>query len=146
MSVHQPLPICRTWNLNPPYLTNRRSQRRLAPSVCREGFRRAMSQFRRGSAFVVRPQRQMTTLSDISSEILLIGLVVVVPLLLGVSAILFIVQGFRVHWGWGLACILCFPFGGIALFITHRREGRWPMIIWSSGMALGVILLICAFL
>jgi len=65
-----------------------------------------------------------------------------VKIILFISAIAFIVQGFRVHWGWGLANLFLFPLAGIILFITHRREATFPMIIWSFGMALLVILLI----
>jgi hypothetical protein len=65
-----------------------------------------------------------------------------VKIILLLSAIAFIVQGFRVHWGWGLANLFLFPLAGIALFIRHRREATYPMIIWSFGMALLVILVI----
>jgi len=71
-------------------------------------------------------------------------------LILGVKAawlvayVLFIIQGFRVHWGWGLANIFLFPLAGMVFFIRHRREAKIPMLIWVFGAALLLILLACA--
>ena len=84
----------------------------------------------------------MITFGNTSIEITLLGFFAVKIILL-VAAIAFIIQGFRVHWGWGLANIFLYPLAGIAFFFSHRREAKIPMIIWASGMALLVILLIC---
>ena len=91
----------------------------------------------------------MITFGNTSIEINLIAVFVAIltlQLLPIVFVIWFAVRGFRVHWGWGLANIFLFPLAGIALFLTHRQEARFPMIIWSLGMALLVILMICASL
>jgi hypothetical protein len=87
-------------------------------------------------------QYSSITFGDTTIDTVLIGFFAVKIILL-VAAISFIIQGFRVHWGWGLANIFLFPLAGIALFIRHRREGKYPMIIWSFGMALLLILLVC---
>jgi len=63
-------------------------------------------------------------------------------IILFISAILFTIQGFRVHWGWGLANLLLFPVAGIALFIKHRHAGNLPMAIWTAGMVLIIVLLV----
>jgi hypothetical protein len=86
-------------------------------------------------------QHSSVTFGDTTIDTALIGFFAV-KIILIISAIAFIIQGFRVHWGWGLANLFLFPLAGIALFITHRREATYPMIIWSFGMALLVILLI----
>lgn len=89
--------------------------------------------------------RLSLTFGDTTIDTTLLGFFAV-KIILFVAAISFIVQGFRVHWGWGLANIFLFPLAGIALFVRHRREGKVPMMIWGFGMALLIILLICVSL
>jgi hypothetical protein len=89
--------------------------------------------------------RSSLTFGDTTIETVLLGFFAVKIILL-VAAIAFIIQGFRVHWGWGLANIFLFPLAGIALFIRHRQEAKIPMMIWAFGMALLLILLVCASL
>jgi hypothetical protein len=89
--------------------------------------------------------RLSLTFGNTSIDATLLGFFAV-KIILFIAAISFIVQGFRVHWGWGLANIFLFPLAGIALFIRHRREGKVPMMIWAFGMALLIILLICVSL
>lgn len=83
------------------------------------------------------------TFGDTTVDTVLLGFLVV-KLIFIAAAIAFIIQGFRVHWSWGLANIFLFPLAGIALFIRHRQEAKIPMMIWTFGMALLVILLVCA--
>jgi hypothetical protein len=52
--------------------------------------------------------------------------------------IMFVIQGFRVHWGWGLANLLI-PLSGLVFFVRHRREGKAPMIVWISAVALSFV-------
>jgi hypothetical protein len=87
--------------------------------------------------------RLTLTFGDTTFDITLLGFFAIKPIL-AVAAIAFIIQGFRVHWLWGLANIFLFPLAGIALFITHRREGKIPMIILALGTTLLVVVLICA--
>ena len=86
--------------------------------------------------------RGMLTSGDTTTYLFLFGFIAF-KLIMVLAAISFIIQGFRVHWGWGLANIFLFPLGGIAFFPTHRREGKIPMLIWAFGMALLVFVLIC---
>ena len=67
-----------------------------------------------------------------------------IKVILFVAAIAFIIQGFRVHWGWGLANLFLGPLAGIVFFIKHRQEGRVPMFIFAYGLILLLILLICS--
>ena len=88
-------------------------------------------------------RRLTLTFGDTTIDIALLGFFAVKPIFV-VAAISFIIQGFRVHWVWGLANIFLFPLAGIALFITHRREGKIPMVILAFGMTLLIVVLICA--
>jgi hypothetical protein len=88
---------------------------------------------------------QSEHLGNITNEIVLL-MFFAVPFILIAAAIAFIIQGFRVHWGWGLANIFLFPLAGIALFIRHRQEAKIPMMIWTFGMAMLVVLLVCVSL
>jgi len=67
---------------------------------------------------------------------------IAIKVILTVATIAFIVQGFRMHWGWGLANMFLGPLAGIAFFVKHRQEGRVPMFILAYGLILLVILLI----
>jgi hypothetical protein len=86
--------------------------------------------------------RGKLTSGDTTTYLFLFGFIAF-KLIMVLAAILFIIQGFRVHWGWGLANIFMFPLGGIAFFLTHRREGKIPMLVWAFGMALLVFVLVC---
>ena len=63
-----------------------------------------------------------------------------------VAAISFIVQGFRVHWGWGLVNTFLGPLAGVVFFIKHRQEGRVPIYILAYGLILLLIFVICAII
>ena len=52
-----------------------------------------------------------------------------------VAAILFVVQGFRVHIGWGLANLFIWPCM-IAFAILYPREAKKPLIVFGFGLAL----------
>jgi hypothetical protein len=66
-----------------------------------------------------------------------------VKVIMFVSAIAFIVQGFRVHWGWGLANMFLGPLAGIAFFIQHRHEGRVPVYVLVHGLILLLVIVVC---
>jgi hypothetical protein len=63
-------------------------------------------------------------------------------LLFFVAAIWFVVQGFRVHWGWGVANLLI-PFAIIPFCFLHPREPKKPLILIVA--ALGLLLILLAF-
>ncbi len=70
-----------------------------------------------------------------------------VKVIMFVSAIAFIVQGFKVHWGWGVANTFLGPLAGIVFFIKHRQKGSVPIYILVYGfllLLLMVIIAICA--
>jgi len=50
----------------------------------------------------------------------------IVWLLFGIAGIWLVVQGFRVHWGWGFANLL-FPFAAIVFCFLHFNEARKPV-------------------
>jgi hypothetical protein len=66
-----------------------------------------------------------------------------VKVILFASAIAFIVQGFRVHWGWGLANTLLGPVAGIIFFFNNRHEGRVPVYVLVHGLILLLVILMC---
>jgi hypothetical protein len=51
-----------------------------------------------------------------------------IKLLFIVTGIWFVVQGFRVHWGWGVANLLI-PGAIIPFCIFHPKEAKRPMIL-----------------
>jgi|GEM_PF-5269878 len=61
-------------------------------------------------------------------------------LLFVIAAIKFILQGFKVHWGWGLANLLCWP-AIIPFCFLHPRESKKPLAI--AGVALALLLVLC---
>jgi hypothetical protein len=65
-----------------------------------------------------------------------------VKVIMFVSAIAFIVQGFRVHWGWGLANIFLGPLAGIVFFFNHRHEGRVPVYVLVHGLILLLVIVV----
>lgn len=76
----------------------------------------------------------------------LLGCFYAVKVIFIAAAIAFIVQGFRVHWSWGLANTFLGPLAGIVFFINHRQEGRVPIYILAHGLILLLILMICAII
>jgi hypothetical protein len=58
-----------------------------------------------------------------------------------VAGIAFVVQGFRVHWGWGLANLLV-PFAMFVFCFVHPRAAKVPLIITG----IGVVWLVAFFL
>jgi hypothetical protein len=82
------------------------------------------------------------TLGGTTIDVLLIGFLAV-KLIFLLAGILFVVQGFRVHWGWGLANLLL-PPAIIVFFVKHRQAAKFPAIVWGVGMGLLVLLLVCA--
>jgi hypothetical protein len=78
--------------------------------------------------------------------LVILGCFMAVKVIFFASAIAFIVQGFRVHWGWGVANLICGPLAGIIFFIKHRQMGGVPIYILVHGLILFTIFLICALL
>lgn len=66
-----------------------------------------------------------------------------VKVIMFVSAIAFIVQGFRVHWGWGVANLFLGPLAGIVFFTQHRHEGRVPVYVLVHGLILLLVIVMC---
>jgi hypothetical protein len=73
-----------------------------------------------------------------------LGCFVAVKVVFFVAAIAFIVQGFRVHWGWDVANLICGPLAGIVFFVKHRQKGRVPIYVLIHGLILFLIFVICA--
>ena len=69
-----------------------------------------------------------------------------VKVIMFVSAIAFIVQGFRVHWGWGLASVFLGPLAGIVFFFNHRHEGRVPVYVFVHGLILLFVIVMCVII
>ena len=73
----------------------------------------------------------------------ILGCFMAVKVIMFVSAIAFIVQGFRVHSGWGLANMFLGPLAGIVFFTQHRHEGRVPVYILVHGLILLFVVVVC---
>lgn len=87
----------------------------------------------------------MITFGNTSIEISLIAVfaaILTVKLLSIVAVIWFVVQGFKVHWGWGVANLLI-PGAFIPFCIFHPTEGKKPLIL--TGVWLGGILILWMF-
>jgi hypothetical protein len=74
----------------------------------------------------------------------ILGCFMAVKVIFFASAIAFIVQGFRVHWGWGVANIFLGPLAGIVFFIKHRQKGSVPIYILGHGLILLLVVVIIA--
>jgi hypothetical protein len=74
----------------------------------------------------------------------ILGCFMAVKVIFFASAIAFIVQGFRVHWGWGVANIFLGPLAGIVFFIKHRQKGSVPIYILGHGLILLLVIVIIA--
>ncbi len=88
----------------------------------------------------------MITFGNTSIELTFIAVflaVLTVKLLFLIAVICFVVQGFRVHWGWGMANLLI-PGAIIPFCLLHRKESKRPLIL--TGFSVGVILIlwVCA--
>ena len=69
--------------------------------------------------------------------------VLTIKLLLIIAGIWFVVQGFRVHWGWGVANLLI-PGAIIPFCILHPKESKRPLILIGVSLGLLLILWVCA--
>lgn len=76
--------------------------------------------------------------------LLVLGAFMSVKVILFAAFIAFIVQGFRVRWGWGVANMFIGPVAGIVFFFKHRREGKVPVYILSHAVILLLIFVIWA--
>lgn len=88
----------------------------------------------------------MITFGNTSIQISLIAVLLaffVVKLLFVTVGIWFVVQGFRVHWGWGLANLLI-PGAVIPFCVLHFKESKKPMILAGVCLALMLIFQVCA--
>ena len=70
-----------------------------------------------------------------------LAILFILKLIFIVAGIAFVVQGFRVHWGWGLANLFV-PFAFIAFSVIHRRAARVPVTITFIGVGWILLLLI----
>jgi hypothetical protein len=64
----------------------------------------------------------------------------VIRLLFFVAYALFVIQGFRTHWIWGV-CNLLLPVTALAFVFVHPRRAKIPAIVWGCGVAVLLILL-----
>jgi hypothetical protein len=80
-------------------------------------------------------------LGNAALGVVLLGLVAV-RVIWTLSAIMFIVQAFKVHWGWGVAMLFLLPLAAIAFCILHPRKAKFPVITWAFGMALFLLILL----
>ena len=69
-----------------------------------------------------------------ASQVALMGVVASLFLLFA-ALLLFIIQGFRTHWAWGLAILLA-PCAVLGFVFMHPRKAMAPVIILFSGLAL----------
>lgn len=58
-----------------------------------------------------------------------------VQILFGLAYLLFVIQGFRTHWGWGVANMIL-PFAALIFFFTHPKRSKAPVLVYVSGLAL----------
>ncbi len=76
----------------------------------------------------------------------ILGCFTAIKVILFAADVGFIVQGFKVHWGWGVANIFLGPLAGIAFFINHRHKGRVPVYILVHGLILLLVVVMCAII
>ena len=88
----------------------------------------------------------MITFGNTSIDISLIAVfvgVLILKLLPYVAVIWFAVQGFRVHWGWGIANLLI-PGAIIPFYILHPKVSKRPLVLIGFWLGVFLIFLICA--
>lgn len=68
------------------------------------------------------------------------GCAVAVKVIFFLTYIAFVVQGFRVHWGWGVANLILGPLAGIVFFVNHRQQGGVPIYLLVHGLILFAII------
>jgi len=73
----------------------------------------------------------------------ILGGLTAVKVILFAADVAFVVQGFRVHWGWGVANIFLGPLSGIVFFTQHRHQGRVPIYIFVHGLILLFVIVMC---
>ena len=66
-----------------------------------------------------------------------------VKVILLAADVAFVVQGFRVHWGWGVANVFLGPLAGIVFFTQHRHQGRVPVYVFVHGLILLFFIVLC---
>jgi hypothetical protein len=75
----------------------------------------------------------------------ILGCFLAIKVIFFVAYVAFIVQGFRVYWGWGLANLILGPLAGIVFFLKHRQEARVPIYVLIHGLILLSIFILFAF-
>jgi hypothetical protein len=73
----------------------------------------------------------------------ILGCFTAVKVIFFAAYVAFVVQGFRVHWGWGTANLFVGPLAGILFFVQHRHEGRVPFYVLAHGLILLLVIVIC---
>jgi hypothetical protein len=53
--------------------------------------------------------------------------------------ILFVIQGFRTHWGWGVANLLLSPIAALIFLFLHPQRAKIPAFL--CGLALVILIL-----
>jgi|SRR5271155_1852687 len=66
---------------------------------------------------------------------------VVAKLLFLLSYILFVIQGFRTHWGWGCANLFI-PVSALVFLFVHPKRAKAPAIIWACGLTAVLLMLL----
>jgi hypothetical protein len=86
----------------------------------------------------------MITFGNTSIDINLILVFLIagtMSLLSFIATIWLVVQGFRVHWAWGLANLFL-PFANLVFCFVHPKESKIPLILFGIVLVLLLILLI----
>lgn len=65
------------------------------------------------------------------------ALTVIAAIALVITAIWFLYEAFRVHWGWGLACLFV-PFAAVVFLFVHWREATKPFVAYLFSAMLFV--------
>jgi hypothetical protein len=71
----------------------------------------------------------------------LLGFLVVVKVLFFISYVLFVIQGFRTHWGWGCANLLL-PAAALVFVFVHPKQAKVPAITWVCGLVVMLLMLL----
>ena len=84
----------------------------------------------------------MITLGNTSIDIHLILIFLItgtISFLSFIATIWLVVQGFMVHWGWGLANLFL-PFANLVFCFVHPKESKIPLILFGTILLLLMIL------
>ena len=77
---------------------------------------------------------QMVAVDDNTSVDAVLLILLGAKALFGLAYLGFVIQGFRTHWGWGLANMLL-PPSALVFFFVHTKKSKVPAIIYACGWA-----------